>query len=73
VLGPALEDALAGRAPVSERTGRLVPMMRGLAHMDETLERSGPAARRDLLRQAPSMYAMARLAGLAGRRQRAPA
>ena len=65
------EDVVAGRSPLNERSGRLVPMMRGLARMDEMLERSGPAARRDLLRQAPPMYAMARIAGLARRRERA--
>lgn len=68
VLRSALEDVVAGRTPVSERNGRLVPMMRGLAHIDEVLERSGPTAKRDLLRQAPPMYAMAKLAALATRK-----
>lgn len=71
VLERALHDVLAGRSPVSERSGRFVPMMRGLAHMDEILEQSGPTARRDLLHQAPPMYAMARLVGLARRREHA--
>lgn len=66
-----LEGVIAGRSPVAERSGRLVPMMRGLAHMDETLGRSGPTARRDLLRQVPPMYAMAKLAGMTRRRSRA--
>jgi hypothetical protein len=48
-------------------------MTRGLAHMDEMLERLGPAARRDLLRQAPPMYSMVRIAGLARRRVHAGA
>jgi hypothetical protein len=63
----------AGRSPLSERSGRLAPMMRGLAHVDKMLERSGAAARRDLLRQASPMYAMARIAGLARRSERAGA
>jgi len=70
VLGGALEDVVAGRSPVGERSGKMVPMMRGLARMDEALERSGPTARRDLLRQVPPMYALAKLAGLASRKDR---
>ena len=69
VLARALEKVIAGRPLVSERRGGLVPMMRGLARMDEMLQRSGPSARRDLPRQAPPMYAMARIAGLAGRKE----
>lgn len=53
--------------------GSLVPMSHDRAHMDEALEQAGRSARRDLLTQAPSMYAMARLAGLARRKQRAAA
>ena len=55
----------AGRSPPSERSGGHVPMMRGIAHMNEMLERSGPAARRHLLRRMPPMYAKARIARLA--------
>lgn len=73
VLARALDDLLAGRSPLRERSGRLVPMMRGLPHMDEMLDEAGPVARRDLLRQAPPMYAMAKLAGLVRRRERAAA
>lgn len=70
VLAGVLEDVIAGRSPVVERNGRFVPMMRGLARMDETLERSGATARRDVLRQVPPMYAMAKLAGVVRRRSR---
>jgi len=73
VIGRALEDVLAGRSPVGERNGRILPMMRGLAHIDEILERSGPSARRDLRHQAPPMYALAKLAGLARRGHRTAA
>lgn len=72
VLAAALEEVIAGRSPVGERSGPIMPMMRGLARMDEMLERSGPTARRDLLRQVPPMYAMAKLTGAMQRRSRAP-
>lgn len=72
VLAAALEEVIAGRSPVGERSGPIMPMMRGLARMDEMLERSGPIARRDLLRQVPPMYAMAKLTGAMQRRSRAP-
>lgn len=64
VLAGVLEDLIAGRSPVVERSGRLMPMMRGLARMDETLERSRPNARREVLRQVPPLHAMAKLAGV---------
>ena len=73
VLRKALEDVANGRSPVKERSGRVVPMMRGIAHMDEMLELSGPTARRDVRRQAPPVYAMAKLAGLMRRRTHAAA
>lgn len=67
VLRRALEHVAEGRSPLEERTGRVVGMVRGLAHMDDALERSGPTARRDVRRAAPPMYAMAKLVGLARR------
>ncbi len=74
VLRDALEDLASGRSPATERSGRMVPMMRGIAHMDEMLERSGPSARRDVRRQAPPVYAMAKMAGLMRRsRETTPA
>lgn len=63
VLRQALEAAARGEGPLGERTARMLPMNRGRAFMDEVLERAGPTARRDALREAPPMYAMARAAG----------
>lgn len=68
VLRKALAEVARGGAPLSEHQGRMVPMMRGIAQMDRMLECSGPTSRRDVLRAAPPVYAMARLAGLAKRR-----
>ncbi len=74
VLRRALEELAAGRSPATEHTGRMVPMMRGIAHMDEVLAMSGPTARRDVRRQAPPVYVMAKMAGLVRRpRARTPA
>ena len=73
VLRKALQDVTAGRSPVKEHTGRVVPMMRGIAHMDEMLEASGPTARRDVRREAPPVYAMAKMVGMMRRRPRAAA
>lgn len=62
----ALREPLAamaeGRSPMTQRQARMVPMMRGMTHMDEMLKSSGPTARRDVIRSVPPMYAMARLA-----------
>ena len=69
VLRKALQELVAGRSPAEERNGRMVPMMRGIAHMDEVLGMSGPTARRDVRRQAPPVYAMAKMAGLMRRRR----
>lgn len=67
VLTDALEAVVQGRSPVGERQGRMVPMMRGIARMDQVLEKSGPTARHDVRHAAPPVYAMARLAGLTKR------
>jgi hypothetical protein len=61
-LEQAMREVLAGRT--GQRHDRVVPMMRGVARMDEMPELSGPQARSDVRREAPPMYAMARLAGL---------
>ncbi|MGH3811347.1 MAG: hypothetical protein ACRDUV_02680 [Pseudonocardiaceae bacterium] len=68
VLGQALEVVVRGESPVGQQQGRMIPMMRGVAHMDRLLERSGPTARHDVRRAAPPVYAMARLIGLTKRR-----
>jgi hypothetical protein len=69
ILSTALDAVARGRSPVGQRQGRMIPMMRGVAEMDRMLESSGPTARRDVLRAAPPVYAMARLVGLAKRRR----
>ena len=51
--GQRTRTCLPGAPPVAERNRRLVPMMRGLAHMDETPARPGATARRDVLGGAP--------------------
>jgi hypothetical protein len=68
ILTAALEAVARGQSPVGQHQGRVIPMMRGVAEMDRMLEMSGPTARRDVLRAAPPIYAMARLAGIARRR-----
>lgn len=50
--------------PRAEKETRLIPMISGLGSMYGVLEGSGPTAKRDVLRQAPPMYAMARIADL---------
>lgn len=69
VLRKALKAVVAGES-VRQHTGRAIPMMRGVAHMDEMLKLSGPTARRDVRRGAPPVYAMARMLGLAWRPRR---
>lgn len=65
----AVEQALqkmqrVGPEPIGEKQTHAVPMLRGLGCMHEILEESGPVAKRDVLKQMPPMYAMARLARL---------
>lgn len=69
VLRKPLEQVVAGKPLAAEHQGRIIPMMRGVARMDRMLEQSGPTARRDVLRSAPPVYAMARLTELARRRR----
>jgi len=54
--GPAVERR--------ERLNRVIAMTRGLGCQYEMLEKAGEVAKRDFLRQAPPMFAMARLAAL---------
>ena len=42
----------------------MVPMLKGIGMMDEVLSSAGQEAKRDVLREAPPMYALARLATL---------
>lgn len=56
---------LVADAPASEprqRDNRVIPMTRGLGCQYELLDVAGDVAKRDVLRQVPPMYAMARLA-----------
>jgi hypothetical protein len=65
VLREPLRRVAAGeQTPMGEREPRLVPMLAGTGKMYEILRSSGPTAQRDVLRQVPPMYAMARLAAM---------
>lgn len=50
--------------PIGERQSRVVPMVSGMGKMYEILGSAGQQAQQDVLREAPPMYAMARLAAL---------
>ena len=64
-LRDALESITSGTPLVkAERHRRLIPMLGGIGRMDEMLSLAGRDARRDVRRQAPPVYALARLAGL---------
>jgi hypothetical protein len=65
-LRRGIERLLAGERPVGESTTRLVPMLGGMGMMAQTLALAGPQARRDVLTQAPPLWAMAKIAGLFG-------
>lgn len=60
-LERALEALARGEAPGDDQS-KAVPMLRGLGRIDEVLAASGGYARADLAREAPPMFAMARLA-----------
>jgi hypothetical protein len=62
-LRRALEALVAGRPP-GEIENKVVPMLRGLGKIDEVLSQAGGYARTDFRREAPPLYAMARLAAL---------
>lgn len=58
---------LVAEGPASEsrqRDNRVIPMTRGLGCQYEFLDLAGDVAKRDVLRQVPPMYAMARLAAV---------
>lgn len=51
-------------ASPDERQSHFVPMLSGLGSMHEVLDEAGPQAKRDVMREAAPMYALARVAGL---------
>lgn len=64
-LREGLEEISANpEATIGERQPKAVPMLKGLGKFYEVLGDSGAVARRDLLREVPPMYAMARIAAL---------
>ena len=64
-LRRALEKVLAGATePLGQNESRLIPLMRGVGMMDQTLRSAGPAARDNMRRAAPPLFGMALLAGL---------
>ncbi len=65
VLREALNAVAEGRQPQpAERQPRVRPMLRGTGEMWRTWEQAGGHAKTDVLRQAPPVYASARLADL---------
>ncbi len=65
VLREPLEEIVSWpTATIGERQPRVVPMVKGMGKQYEILDLAGSVAKRDVLRQAPPMYAMARLAAL---------
>lgn len=65
VLRGALEAIVARpSALIGERLPRVVPMLSGMSRVHDILDSAGSMAERDFLREAPPMYAMARLAAL---------
>lgn len=60
-----LEAAAAGVQPDdAEREPMVVPMLRGVGTMHRALSLSGDVAKKDVLKEVPPMYAMARTADL---------
>jgi hypothetical protein len=65
VLRDALEGIVAAPAAViGQSTSMVVPMLAGVGKMHETLDSSGPTAKRDVMLKAPPVFAMAALARL---------
>lgn len=50
--------------PIGERRSLVVPLLKGVGLMAEVLSLAGPRAARDLRREVPAVYALARLAAL---------
>lgn len=64
-LRSALAAVAAGRRPDKlQSTRTLHPMLTSIGYVDEVVRAGGPSASRDLLRSAPPMALMGRLAGL---------
>jgi hypothetical protein len=60
-----LEAVVRGARPSRpERKNRLLPMLSGAGMQYEVLNEAGEVAKRDLRKEAPPMYVMARLAAL---------
>lgn len=67
ILREALQAIMARpSALIGERLPRVVPMLSGMGRIHDILDSAGSVAKRDFLREAPPMYAMARLAALFG-------
>ncbi|MFP4600979.1 MAG: TlpA family protein disulfide reductase [Persicimonas sp.] len=63
-LRKGLRGIVEGKRVIGETESHAVPMVSGMGKMYEMLEMSGPTAKKDLMNQAPPMYAMARLASM---------
>jgi len=64
-LRQALVSTLTtGHGPEGQRENDVLPMIRGVGELYDTLRFAGGFAEKDVLRETPSMYVVARLAGL---------
>ncbi len=63
-LRRGLRDVASGRLPLQESKARVLPLLRGLGVMSETLSAAGPQAQADVRQESPAIYALARVAGL---------
>lgn len=63
-LRRALRTLVERGGVIGQTQSRVVPMLSGMGRMYEMLLESGPTAQRDVLRHAPPLYGMARLAAL---------
>lgn len=62
-LRKALRSVTEGRAP-GQIQSHLVPMLGGIGRMYDMLRESGPTARKDVRKQLPPMYLLARIANI---------
>jgi hypothetical protein len=63
-LRKGLRAATQGDGIGEQAQTHVVPMISGMGKMYEMLRMSGPTAKKDLMKQVPPMYAMARIASL---------
>ena len=63
-LREALQNVTEGRSPTKKQSTRTFgPLLRGLGYFHHTLRNAGPQAMRDMLRAAPPIAILGRIAG----------